>query len=308
MSEKKPNDSLLATLEQIKKQTTKPGGEVKARKDTAGPEGPLGGKPRGSQDVISSLLSEVRKDADAERARIDLKLTQRDEEKRRKEELEEELKREEYKRMVAEEAEHRRRQKQNKEDRERQKILDEQARLAAEEEQKRQEILRLKRIEQAKRNRLIGLVTLLVLVIGAAGAAWYLKPWDKRIGDGSVDEALYGPGGPGARMPAFVAKYNPTEGDRRTREKEISPELFVIPEITELQVLGLIEPAAPEEDKELVVMQYIAGPATVAELFPELQRSFEDFTLALGEGGGSRGEKKKDNLELDLSAFGKKKK
>ena len=148
MADSKQVDPLLKTLEEIKKQAS----TSSAPKPVAPAAGPA---PAGGGDLLSSLLSEVRKDADKERARLGDELSRRDEERRRKEEQEEARKREEYRRAVEEEAEKRRKQKTNKEDRERAKKLDEEQKIREAEEAAAEKIRAVHRAAAAKKKRTV---------------------------------------------------------------------------------------------------------------------------------------------------------
>jgi len=175
--DKKPVNSLLSSLEEIKKQTADPveqPGDPAAEPEPADVET---GSAAG--DLLGGLLSEVRREADEEKARLDQTLATREEEKRRREQEEEQQKRAKYQKLVQEESGRRQAQLRQKEERAKQVALEEERRIKAAAEKvaraKAMAVLEKKR----KRQRLVNLAVAAVVVVAAGVALSITRPWER---------------------------------------------------------------------------------------------------------------------------------
>jgi hypothetical protein len=305
MADPKQDDPLLKTLEEIKRQAS----SSSATKPTE----PSPGKPAaGGGDLLSSLLSEVRKDADRERAQMEGELSRRDEERRRKEEQEEARKREEYRKAVEEEAEKRRKQKTNKEDRERAKKLDEEQKIQEAEQAAADKIRAVKRAAAAKKKRTVTLIFSAVVLAGAAGAAIYFKPWQppQVPGQGPKVEAVAERLG---TNPAFKPMFNASEVDKTYAEPQLGIGVEASLDLDQLATLGLAEPSAPSL-KPSSVPPTPRGPwiMDAKSLRGRLAKKLDDIdpppAVAAGPKDGPKAGGNSNNLQLDFSAFGQKKK
>jgi hypothetical protein len=305
--DKKPVDSLLSSLEEIKKQTSEP---IQPKKKAPGPEH-AAAKPKSSTDILGSLLSEVKREADEEKAKLDRTLASREEEKRRIEREEEEKKRTKYQKLVQEEAGRRQAQLRQKEDRAKQAILDEERRIQAEAEKlaraKAMVVLEKKR----KRQRVINLAVAAVVVIAAGVALGITRPWERTEplkGIEKADTETYV-----AKTAEFKPLYDASDrGDPSFVEPRNNVVVAVesIPVIEAFTWLMQGEARSVRPDHSIPRRRFFLADADSYRT--HLEQSYAKMTW-LDErsyrpsSGGSSGKKPGDNgLQLDLSAFGQK--
>ncbi|MBM4371698.1 MAG: hypothetical protein FJ098_08595 [Deltaproteobacteria bacterium] len=308
---KKPVDSLLSSLEEIKKQTSDP----EPPRASPGPGPDLSALTRPSSpgaDILGSLLSEVRKEADEEKARLDQTLAAREDERRRRQEEEEEERRAKYQKLVQEEAGRRQAQLRQKEDRARQAVLEEERRKQAEAEK----VARAKALEELarrrRRQRVVNLAVAAVLLVGLGVALGVTRPWERTEPLKGIEESrggtyvsrssdfkpLYNAGDRGD--PSFVEPPLQDEGAR--------PES--IPPIEALAWLmqGEMRSVSPDRSIQRADRILLAD----ADVFRgDLQKRFAKMTwIEEGRrpGGSNSGGKPPGDggLQLDLTAFGQK--
>ena len=304
--DKKPVDSLLSSLEEIKKQTSEPAKPKKASE----PDAPKA-KPKGGGDILGSLLSEVKREADEEKAKLDQTLASREEEKRRKEQEEEDAKRAKYQKLVQEEAGRRQAQLRQKEDRAKQAILEEEQRVQAEAEKvaraKAMVVLEKKR----KRQRVINMAVALVVLIGAGVGLAIMRPWErteplKGIEKAETEEYI-------AKTADFKPMYDASDrGDPSFVEPrhDVVVKVDRIPPIEAFGWLLQKELQNVRPDRKVNRPRVLLADADSYRL--HLEKRFAKMKWIEGRsrptgGKTSGGKEPKDNgLELALSAFGQK--
>ncbi|MFH1529562.1 MAG: hypothetical protein ABIK09_02385 [Pseudomonadota bacterium] len=309
VDDKKPVDSLLSSLEEIKRETS--ASDAASRKAAREPK-PAAAKPRAGSDLLGSLLSEVKREADEEQARLDQTLASREEERRLREREEEDQKRAKYQKLVQEESGRRQAQLRQKEDRAQQALLEEEQRIKAEAEKialaKAMVVLEKKR----KRQRVVNLVVAAVVVVAAGVALSITRPWErteplKGIEEVEVDTYV-------ARKADFTPMYNASD---RGDPSFIEPRHDVVVKVDDIPAIeafawllqGEIQSVRP--DRRLPPGRVLLADADSYRV--QLEKSFAAMTWLEQRGGnhrpsnGSSGVKPPDTgLQLDLSAFGQK--
>ncbi len=313
VDEKKSVDSLLSSLEEIKKQTAVPPSAPNPAPDPVPVGGkdakPGGEKPAGS-DLLGTLLSEVKREAEEEKARLDKTLSSRDEEKKRSKLEEEEAKRAKYQKLVQEESDRRKGQLRQKEDRAKQAILKKERRKQAEVDKiaqaKAMALLKKKR----KRQRVISLAMAAVVFVAASVAMSIFRPWERTEplkGMEEVKSEQYL-----ARKAEFKPLYNAGDrGDASYVEPRIDASLLSdsIPPIEALGWLLQGEVRSVRPDRRLHSADRVLLADTEA-FRGQIEKRFTKMKwLDNGKyrprNGGSI-TKPDPGLQLDLSAFGKK--
>ena len=301
--DRKPVDSLLSSLEEIKKQTSDPSPRPKAAAKKAA------AKPKAGGDILGSLLSEVKREADEEKARLDRTLASREEERRQREREEEDERRTKYQKMVQEESGRRQAQLRLKEDRAEQAVLAEERRLQAEAEKIARAKAMVELEKRRKRQRVINLAVAAVVVVAAGVALSITRPWERTQpleGIEKVESAQYV-----ARTADFKPLYDASDrGDPSFIEPrhDAVTQVEGIPPIEALGWLLQGELHAVRPDRRIPRERVLLADADSFRI--DLEKRFEKMTwidqrsYRPSSNGGS---KPVDNgLQLDLSAFGQK--
>ncbi len=304
---KKPVDSLLSSLEEIKKQTSD--SDAAARKAAPAPE-PADVKLQRGSDLLGDLLSEVKREADEEKARLDQTLAAREDKKRRSALEEEEQKRAKYQKLVQEESGRRQAQLRQKEDRLRQAVLDEENRIKAEAEK----IARAKAMvlleKKHKRRRMVNLVVGAVVVVAAGVALAVTRPWERTEplkGIEAAETETYV-----AKTADFEPMYDASDrGDPSFIEPRYdgAVKTDLIPAIEAFAWLMQGEMQSVRPDRRLHRPRVLLADADSYRV--HLEKRFAQMKWldqrSHRPSGGSSGSTKPDNgLQLDLSAFGQK--
>lgn len=305
--DKKPVDSLLSSLEEIKKQTSEPARPVKKASD---PE-PVPTKRKGSADILGSLLSEVKREADEEKAKLDQTLASREEEKRRVEREEEEKKRAKYQKLVQEEAGRRQAQLRQKEDRAKQAILDEERRIQAEAEKVARAKAMVELEKKRKRQRVVNMVVAAVVIVAAGVALAVTRPWErteplKGIEKAETEKYI-------AKTAEFKPLYNASDrGDPSFVEPRhdvvVSVERIPVIEAFTWLMQGEVRSVRPDRQipRRRVLLADADSYRTHLEKRFDKMTWLDQRTYRPSSGGSSTKPPGDGGLELDLSAFGQK--
>ena len=308
VDEKKSVTSLLSSLEEIKKQTAGPSVSPNPVQEGGQDAKPEGEKPAGG-DLLGSLLSEVKREADEEKARLDQTLASRDEEKKRREHEEEEAKRSKYQKLVQEESDRRKGQLRQKEDRAKQAILEEERRKQAEVDKIAQAKAMVLLEKKRKRQRVINLAVAAVVIVAAGVALSITRPWErteplKGIEAAESEQYL-------ARKAEFKPLYNATDrGDASFVEPRIDASSMSdsIPSIEALGWLlqGEVRSVRPDRRLHRANRVLLAGTDAfrghLEARFTKM-KWLDNGKYRPRNGGSST--KPDPGLQLDLSAFGK---
>ena len=313
VDEKKPADSLLSSLEEIKKQTAGPPSAPTPAPEPVqegGNDAKSGGEKPAGSDLLGSLLSEVKREAEEEKARLDQTLASRDEEKKRREQEEEVAKRAKYQKLVQEESDRRKGQIRQKEDRAKQVILEEERRKQAEVDK----IARAKAMvlleKKRRRQRLINIAVAAVVVVAAGVALSITRPWERTEplkGMEEVKSEQYV-----ARKAEFKPLYNAGDrGDASYVEPRVDASLMSesIPPIEALAWLLQGEARSVRPDRRLhradrvLLADADAFRGHLEARFTKM-KWLDNGKYRPRNGGSST--KPDPGLQLDLSAFGEK--